>query len=105
MQAEWSDVMSAIQYFKAFQKKYGYVETTNAFKVKYDMRDVMSDVGDNEEFKLLIKFFMYYPDGNDRSFSYFFRNYDTFLETMRSARADLKRRKALANESLRKKND
>ncbi len=101
----WKLVDKAVKYFKDFQDKYNYVEYYNAQTVKYQMRDVMEQLDDNELLKSLIKFYMYYPDGNDRSFAYFFKHYNEFLEVYINKRQDDKARRAMAVRTLQPRID
>lgn len=95
-----------MEYFKREQRKYNYVETGNILQHKWDMRDVASQMESGKELRQLIQFFMLFSD--DRSMSHFFKNYDSYYETMQNVKRDRLHRRYLQNKTLKgdnKQND
>lgn len=90
-----------VERFRQLQKEAKFRDSVSLVYAKWDMKTAMEDIGDIEEFEILIQFFMLTSD--DKSFRYFFGNYKEYYEAMLRVRADRAHRRALRRQTFLKK--
>lgn len=87
MATSMKKVMAFMDYFQKKQREFNYRETGNLLLLQWDMRVIMDHIGDDEELRLLVRFFMQLAD--DRSMKEFKENYAQYYEAMITKRNDL----------------
>jgi len=97
--ATMAQAMEMVMFFKSCQEGKGLYDRGNILQQKWDMRDVMLTVP-QEDMKKLIRFFIDVDE--EKTLQRFFHKYDEYYDVMKETIAERKRSRAAVRKTMEK---